>query len=51
MAVEILKGKKPKEIPVGFPENLELFINKKAAKEEGITLTEEMLKNAKIVGE
>ncbi|MBT2730037.1 ABC transporter substrate-binding protein [Bacillus sp. ISL-75] len=51
MAVEILKGKKPNEIPVGFPENLELFINKKAAKEEGITLTEEMLKNAKIVGE
>ncbi|ESU31609.1 ABC transporter substrate-binding protein [Bacillus sp. 17376] len=51
MAVEILKGKKPSEIPVGFPENLELIVNKKAAKEEGITLTEEMLKDAKIVGE
>lgn len=51
MAVEILNGKKPSEIPVGFPENLELFINKKAAEQEGITLTEEMLKDARIVGE
>lgn len=51
MAVEILKGKKPAEIPVGFPENLELFINKKAAKEEGVDLKEDMLKDAKIVGE
>lgn len=51
MAVEILEGKKPSEIPVAFPENLELVINKKAAAEEGITLTEEMLENAKIVGE
>ncbi|AZU64234.1 ABC transporter substrate-binding protein [Neobacillus mesonae] len=51
MAVEILKGKKPSEIPVGFPENLQLMINKKAAEQEGITLTDEMLKDAKIVGE
>ncbi|MBY0124372.1 ABC transporter substrate-binding protein [Bacillus sp. S/N-304-OC-R1] len=51
MAVDILKGKKPSDIPVGFPENLELVINKKAAELEGITLTEEMLKGAKIVGE
>lgn len=51
MAVDILKGKKPSDIPVGFPENLELVINKKAAELEGITLTEEMLKDAKIVGE
>ncbi|WP_042461439.1 ABC transporter substrate-binding protein [Neobacillus dielmonensis] len=51
MAVDILKGKKPSDIPVGFPEKLELYINKKAAQEEGITLTEEMLKEAKIVGE
>ncbi|QED46410.1 ABC transporter substrate-binding protein [Cytobacillus dafuensis] len=51
MAVEILNGKKPSEIPVGFPENLELYINKKAAEQEGITLTENMLKGAKIVGE
>ncbi|WP_199478475.1 ABC transporter substrate-binding protein [Peribacillus saganii] len=51
MAVDILKGKKPSEIPVGFPEKLELVINKKAAEQEGITLTEDMLKDAKIVGE
>lgn len=51
MAVDILKGKKPSEIPVGFPESLELVINKAAADQEGITLTEEMLKDAKIVGE
>lgn len=51
MAVDILNGKEPSEIPVGFPENLELFINKKAAEQEGITLTENMLKDAKVVGE
>lgn len=51
MAVEILKGKKPADIPVGFPENLELIVNKKAAEEEGIKLTDDMLKDAKIVGE
>ncbi|MBT2638869.1 ABC transporter substrate-binding protein [Bacillus sp. ISL-39] len=51
MAVEILKGKKPGDIPVGYPENLELVINKKAAEEEGITLTEDMIKDAKIVRE
>lgn len=50
MAVEILEGKKPSEIPVGFPESLELVINKAAAEQEGITLTEEMLKDAIIVG-
>ncbi|MGJ7922342.1 ABC transporter substrate-binding protein [Neobacillus sp. LXY-4] len=52
MAIDILKNdKKPSAIPVGFPDNLELYINKKAAAEEGITLTEEMTKNARIVGE
>ncbi|MCM3576041.1 ABC transporter substrate-binding protein [Mesobacillus subterraneus] len=51
MAVEILEGKKPADIPVGYPENLELVVNKKAAEDEGITLTEDMLKDAKIVGE
>lgn len=51
MAVEILEGKKPSEIPVGYPESLELVINKKAAEEQGVTLTEEMLKDAKVVGE
>lgn len=51
MAVEILEGKKPSDIPVEYPDSLELVINKKAAEEEGIKLTDDMLKDAKIVGE
>jgi putative ABC transport system substrate-binding protein len=51
MAVDILEGKQPSEIPVGYPDNLEIVINKKAAAQEGITLTNEMLKDAKIVAE
>lgn len=45
MAVDILKnGKKPVEIPVGFPasESLDLAINMKTAKEEGIEVTQSM---------
>lgn len=49
MAIEIFNGKSPSEIPVRFPEKLELVINKTAAEQEGITLTEEMTKNAVIV--
>jgi putative ABC transport system substrate-binding protein len=51
MALEILKGKKPSDIPVGFPDKLQLVINKKAADAQGIKLTDEMKKNAVIVGE
>ncbi|MFB6466982.1 ABC transporter substrate binding protein [Cytobacillus sp. Hz8] len=51
MAVDILKGKKPSDIPVGFPDNLELVVNKKAAQQEGIKVNEDLLKDAKIVGE
>ncbi|MDQ0273308.1 ABC transporter substrate-binding protein [Cytobacillus purgationiresistens] len=51
MAVDILKDKSPSDIPVGFPENLELVVNKKAAELQGVQLTEEMLKDARIVGE
>ncbi|WP_075981792.1 ABC transporter substrate-binding protein [Bacillus massilinigeriensis] len=51
MAVDILKGKKPADIPVGFPDNLELVVNKKAAEQEEIKLNEDLLKDAKIVGE
>ncbi|WP_462412917.1 ABC transporter substrate-binding protein [Neobacillus sp. Marseille-QA0830] len=51
MAVDILKGKKPSDIPVGFPDKLELYINKKAAQEEGVILKDDQLKDAKIVGE
>lgn len=49
MAVEIFNGKSPSEIPVQFPEKLELVINKTAAKKEGIKLTKEMTKNAVVV--
>ena len=49
MAVEILEGKKPSEISVGFPEKTDLYINVKAAEASGITLTEEMKKNAVII--
>jgi putative tryptophan/tyrosine transport system substrate-binding protein len=47
MAIDILKnGKKPNDIPVGFPDKLDLVINKKAAAAEGIKLTDAMTKTA-----
>lgn len=52
MAIEVLNGnKKPSDIPVGFPEELNLVINKKAAEAQGVTLTEAMTSNAVMVGE
>ncbi|NRG47410.1 ABC transporter substrate-binding protein [Bacillus sp. CRN 9] len=42
MAAEILKGeKKPAELPVQYPQNLKLLINKKAAEAMGIELKDE----------
>ncbi|MFS0823351.1 ABC transporter substrate-binding protein [Bacillus sp. 1P02SD] len=42
MAAKILKGeKKPSEIPVELPDSLQLFINKKAAEEQGIEIKPE----------
>lgn len=49
MAVDILEGKKPSEIPVGVPEKLELVINKKTADILGVELTEEQKEKAKLV--
>ncbi len=41
MAVKILKGeKKPSELPVQYPQNLKLLINKKAAAEMGVEIDE-----------
>lgn len=41
MAVEILKtGKKPAELPVRFPEKLDLYLNLKAAANQGIEVTQ-----------
>lgn len=43
MAVEILKnGKNPGDMPVGMQEKLDLILNLKAAKEQGIEVTDEM---------
>ncbi|UFJ38936.1 ABC transporter substrate-binding protein [Brevibacillus humidisoli] len=46
MAIEILKGKNPSDIPVGFPAKLELMMNTKTAKEQNITITDEMKSKA-----
>ncbi len=41
MAADILlNGKNPGEIPVGFPEQLDLYISEKAAAEQGIEITQ-----------
>lgn len=45
MAVDILKnGKKPGDIPVGFPEKLDLLLNGKEAEKQGVTITDSMKK-------
>jgi len=41
MAAEILKnGKKPADIPVAFPEKLDLYLSLKAAKNQGLEVTD-----------
>ena len=49
MAVEVLKGASPADIPVQFSEKLELMINPKAAEAQGITLTDEMRQGAILI--
>jgi putative ABC transport system substrate-binding protein len=49
LAVEVLKGKNPADLAVVFPENLKMVINEQAAAEQGITLTDEMKKDAELV--
>ncbi|WGU92386.1 ABC transporter substrate-binding protein [Paenibacillus dendritiformis] len=49
MAVEVLKGTSPADIPVQFSEKLDLMINPKAAEAQGITLTEEMTQGAILI--
>ncbi|ASS77138.1 sugar ABC transporter substrate-binding protein [Tumebacillus algifaecis] len=50
MAVEILKnGKRPNQLPVGLPQELTLGINEKAAKAQGIEITDVMRKNSKLL--
>lgn len=44
MAVDILKnGKKPADMPVTFPDKVDVILNLKAAQEQGIEVTEDML--------
>jgi putative tryptophan/tyrosine transport system substrate-binding protein len=50
MAAQILKdGKQPSELPVQYPQNLKLQINKTAANEMNITWKEEWNSNAEII--
>lgn len=50
MAVEILQGKKPGDIPVAYPDEVKLYINEQTASTIGLTLTEEMKKDSVLVG-
>lgn len=49
MAVEVLKGASPANIPVRFSEKLDLMINPKAAEKQGVTLTEKMKQGAILI--
>ncbi|MDQ0162348.1 ABC transporter substrate-binding protein [Bacillus alveayuensis] len=52
MAADILNGdKKPSDIPVQYPQNLKLLINKKAAKEMNIEILDEWQDMAEFVEE
>lgn len=46
MAVEILKGAKPGEMPSQIGEKLELHLNLDAAKKQGVTLSPDLIKSA-----
>lgn len=46
MITRILKGERPDQIPVAFPEQTEIHLNKKAAEKLGITLGEALLQKA-----
>lgn len=49
IVADILEGKPPESIPVGEVDKLELFINPGAASRMGVTLSEELVSNAKKV--
>lgn len=51
VVVEILNGKKPGDIPSQRMDKLDLYVSKKNAATEGVTLSEELLKEAKEVQE
>ena len=47
MAIEVLKGKSPKDMPIETLKNMELIINKKMAEKYKVDLSNEALKDAK----
>ncbi len=49
MVARILKGEKAGDIPFQISEVLELHVNPEAAKKQGVTLPEELIKSAKVV--
>ncbi|WLV25015.1 ABC transporter substrate-binding protein [Aciduricibacillus chroicocephali] len=50
MAVDILKGdKKTKDLPIEYPQDMKLMINKKAAEKQGVKWNKAWDKNAEIV--
>jgi putative ABC transport system substrate-binding protein len=49
IAVEVLKGKKPQDIPIEKAKNVTLIVNKKAAETIGLTISEDMLAEAEEV--
>jgi putative ABC transport system substrate-binding protein len=49
MAAEILNGKKPADIPVIMPTNMDIVVNKTTMNALGITLPDDILKESKTV--
>ncbi|MEN6462458.1 MAG: ABC transporter substrate-binding protein [Syntrophomonas sp.] len=50
MAVQILKGKKAGDIPAIAMTNMDIYVNKDTAKAIGITIPDDVLKEAKVFG-
>ena len=48
MAIEILKGKNPEDMPIETLKNMQLIVNKNMAQKYGVNLESESLKGAKI---
>lgn len=49
MAVEILSGKNPGDMPVKIINDMDIYVNKTTSKEIGVTIPEDILKGAKQV--
>jgi putative ABC transport system substrate-binding protein len=51
MAIEILKGTKPGDIAVKTMSDMDIYVNKATAKAIGVTIPEDVLKDATVFGE